>query len=64
MRQVAAFAALGASEREQSRGMALALERLGASVRYTEYPGVGHGAMQPALAEEELTPWLFGQVRP
>lgn len=48
---------------EQSRGMAAALERLGASVRYTEYPGVGHGSMQPALAEEELPAWLFEQVR-
>jgi len=48
---------------EQSRGMAAALQRLGASVRYTEYPGVGHGSIQPALAEADLPRWLFGQVR-
>jgi predicted peptidase len=48
---------------EQSRGMAAALESAGASVRYTEYPGVGHGSMQPALAEEELPAWLFAKAR-
>lgn len=48
---------------EQSRGMASALRSMGAAVRYTEYPGVGHGSMEAALAEGELPAWLFGQAQ-
>lgn len=48
---------------EQSRGMAAALEALGADVRYTEFPGVGHGSAGPAWADENLSVWLFAQER-
>lgn len=45
---------------EESRRMAAALEAVGANVRYTEYPGCGHGAWDPAFQGEELPAWLFG----
>jgi predicted peptidase len=47
----------------ESRGMAAALEAIGADVRYTEFPGVGHGAWGPAYGLEELPVWLFQQRR-
>jgi predicted peptidase len=43
----------------QSRGMAQALRAAGAEVRYSEYPGVNHGAWDRAYAEPELVPWLL-----
>lgn len=45
----------------ESRLMAKALRALGAKVRYTEYPGVGHNAWDKAFAEPEFFPWLFAQ---
>jgi predicted peptidase len=42
---------------EQSRGMYAALKSIGSPVRYTEYPGVGHGAWQKAYATPGL--WAF-----
>lgn len=47
----------------ESRRMADELRREGAMVRYTEYPGVGHNAWDPAYAEPELWQWLFAQRR-
>lgn len=47
----------------ESRNMAKALEAIGADVTYTEYPGVGHGAWEPAFQGEELPAWLFGAER-
>jgi predicted peptidase len=44
----------------ESRNMAKALEAIGADVTYTEYPGVGHGAWEPAFQGEALPAWLFG----
>lgn len=49
---------------EQSRQMAAALEAAGADVRYTEIPGTGHNAWDPAYASESLSRWLFAQRRP
>lgn len=49
---------------EQSRGMAEALEAAGADVRYTEIPGTGHNAWDPAYASASLVDWLFAQRRP
>ncbi len=46
---------------EQSRGMASALQALGADVRYTEWPGVGHSCR--AYNQEDLPAWLFEQRR-
>ena len=40
------------------------LKKHGTRARYTEYKGVGHGSVGPALEEPELFPWLFGQRRP
>ena len=45
----------------ESRKMAEALKRLGAPVRYTEYPGVGHNSWDPAYAEPDLWQWLWAQ---
>ncbi len=47
----------------ESRQMAEALRKEGASVRYTEYPGVGHNAWDPAYGDAELWKWLFAQRR-
>ena len=46
---------------EESRKMAQALQKAGANVRYTEYPGVGHDSWDKAYAEPELVPWLLAQ---
>ncbi len=35
------------------------LQREGADVRYSEYPGVGHNSWENAFAEPELLHWLF-----
>ena len=44
-----------------SRDIVAALRELGSKVKYTEFPGVGHGSWGPAWADEELIPWLFKQ---
>ena len=46
---------------EHSREMVDALQRQGAQVRYTEYPGVNHNSWDNAFAEPGLLPWLFSQ---
>lgn len=46
---------------EQSRRMTAALRAVGADVQYTEFPGVGHNAWDPAYALDELPAWLFAQ---
>ncbi len=45
----------------ESRQMAEALKRLGAPVRYTEYPGVNHNSWDAAYAERDLWQWLWAQ---
>ncbi len=44
-----------------SREMVAKLKELGASVQYTEYPGVNHNSWDNAFAEPTLLPWLFGK---
>ena len=39
------------------------LEVLSADVRLTIFPGVGHGAVNPAMATDELWDWLLAQER-
>ena len=39
------------------------LEAGGRKVRYTEYPGVGHNAWEPAWREPALMPWLLAQKK-
>lgn len=53
----------GAIPVQASRDMVAALKEAGSSIRYTEYPEVGHNAWDPACAEPELFAWLFAQVR-
>ncbi len=48
---------------EQSRRMAAALKAIGANAQYTEFPGVGHNAWDPAYDRADLFRWLFGQRR-
>ena len=48
---------------EQSRRMAAALKAIGANAQYTEFPGVGHNAWDPAYDRADLFTWLFGQRR-
>ena len=44
-----------------SRQMVAALQKAGASPRYTEYKGLGHDIWMRAFAEPELVDWLFAQ---
>lgn len=46
-----------------SRDYAAALKQLGADVKYSEYPGVGHNSWDNAFAEPELLPWLFSHKK-
>lgn len=49
---------------DQSRRITAALQRAGADVQYTEYPGVDHaGAGVRAFADTALFEWLLGQRR-
>jgi predicted peptidase len=47
----------------ESQKMSAALKTLGADVRYTEYPGVGHDCWDRAYDDPELAKWLFAQHR-
>ena len=47
-----------------SRIMVAALQKTGAKVQYTEYPGVGHDSWKNALAEPGLMAWIFNQKKP
>ncbi|MFC5526854.1 prolyl oligopeptidase family serine peptidase [Rhodanobacter ginsengisoli] len=44
---------------QESHRMHAALQARGDDVRYTEFPGVGHGAWPMAYATTELWPWMF-----
>lgn len=45
----------------ESRKMAEALKSAGGSVRYNEYPGVGHNSWDRAYAEPELFSWFLSR---
>ncbi|HUP46509.1 MAG TPA: prolyl oligopeptidase family serine peptidase [Thermoanaerobaculia bacterium] len=47
----------------ESRRMHDELRRLGADVRYTEYPGVGHNSWDLAYGDPDLWNWLLRQRR-
>jgi predicted peptidase len=47
----------------ESRQIASALRKVGASPRYTEYEGVAHNVWDRAFAEPELPKWLLAQRR-
>lgn len=44
-----------------SRAMVAQLKSLHATVRYTEYEGVGHDSWEKAFAEPKLLAWMFSQ---
>ena len=48
---------------EESRRMATALKAIGADVQYSELPGVGHNAWDPAYARADLIEWMLKQRR-
>jgi len=48
---------------EQAHRMVEALKAAGSSIKYTEYPGVGHNSWDKAYGEKDLTDWLFAQTR-
>lgn len=47
----------------ESRRLVAALQKAGASPRYTEYAGAPHNVWDRAFAEPELTRWLLAQHR-
>lgn len=48
---------------QRSRDMVSALQDVGASPKYTEYPGVGHNSWSATYADPEMYKWLFSQHR-
>ncbi len=46
-----------------SRDMVQAMNKAGLTVKYTEFPEVGHASWKLAWNEKELAPWLFVQCR-
>ena len=48
---------------ENSRRMVAALTAVGAKVKYSEYPQVGHDSWNNTFAEPELLPWLFNKKK-
>jgi predicted peptidase len=47
----------------ESRKMNAALVKRGAQVKYTEFPGVGHGSWERAYATPDLWTWMFAHTR-
>ena len=45
----------------ESRSMVAALKARGGSVKYSEYPEVGHNVWLNALGEKDLLPWILSQ---
>jgi len=48
---------------ENSRKLAVALDRLGASSHYTEIPGVGHDIWWGVYSQSKVMTWLFSRDR-
>ncbi|TAE57609.1 MAG: phospholipase [Bacteroidetes bacterium] len=48
---------------KHSREMVQKLESLRVSVKYSEYPGVGHNSWDNAFAEPDFLAWMFQQRR-
>jgi len=66
-RNVAVWAFHGAKDAtvpvSRSREMVAALRTVDSSVRYTEYPKVGHDVWTRAFRERDLPEWMFAQRR-
>jgi len=58
----------GADDQEvppkEAQSMYAALQEAGNEVRFTEFPGVGHGSWVPAYATPDLWPWMFSHRLP
>jgi predicted peptidase len=49
---------------DRSRHMVKAVKDAGSTkIKFTEYPGVGHGSWKPAYADPELMKWMFSQKK-
>ena len=48
---------------ERSREMVAALRNLGSTIRYNEYPGIGHPVWVRAYTNPALIEWMFAQHR-
>jgi predicted peptidase len=48
---------------EESRKMFVALKNVGTDVKYTELPGVGHNAWDPAYSRADVIDWMLKQRR-
>jgi predicted peptidase len=49
---------------DRSRNMVQAIKDAGGTkIKYTEYPGVGHGSWKPAYADPEFLKWMFKQKK-
>lgn len=48
---------------QRSRDVVNWYEKQGITLRYTEYPYVGHFAWNPAYATDELYEWMFSQTK-
>lgn len=53
----------GVVKTHRSRNAYLALQKNGANVQYTEFPGVGHASWLPAYHTKGLADWLFSQSK-
>jgi predicted peptidase len=53
----------GAVKVRRSRDMIAALEAVGGTPKYTEYPGVGHDSWTATYRDPDLYAWLFAQSR-
>ena len=49
---------------DESRKMFAALKKIGADVQYTELPGVGHNAWDPAYSRADVIEWMLKQRLP
>jgi len=47
----------------RSRDMVAALKKVGGSIKYTEYPGKGHGIWNTVFADQEMWKWLIAQKK-
>jgi predicted peptidase len=51
------------SSKKRSRDIVAAITAIGGHPKYTEYPGVGHGACTATYNNSEVWDWLFLQYR-
>ena len=46
---------------QRSRDMVEAVKKTGGELKYTEYPGVGHGSWGQTFSNPEVIEWIFSQ---